>query len=174
MKKKKSAAKKRMTKKSPTKRVAAKKTVVKKFAAKKSTGKKSVGRAVTAKKSVVKKRAVKKTVAKKPAPSKAEVRPNSINVNKAQAIRETARELGGKPRPRDIIATLANKGITVVSAQVSTLLKTAGLRRELPMTGSGQHQPSNLSQLFQVKHVADQVGGIERLRELFGTLRRLL
>ena len=173
-KKKKSAAKKRTTKKTPTKRVAAKKTVIKKSVAKKSTKKKSVARAITAKKSVAKKRAVKKTAAKKPAPSKAEVRPNSNGVNKAQAIRDTANELGGQPRPRDVIAALAAQGITVVSEQVSTVLKTAGLRRGLTMTASGLHQPANLSQLFQVKHVADQVGGIEKLRELFGTLLRLL
>ena len=174
VKKKKSTANKRTTKKAPAKRVAAKKTVVKKSAAKKSTKKKSVARAVTAKKFVAKKRAATKIVAKKPVPSKTEIRPNSNGVNKAQAIRDMAKELGGTPRPRDVIAALAVQGITVVSAQVSMVLKAAGLRSGLTTTVSGQHQPANLGQLFQVKHVADQVGGIEKLRELFGTLRQLL
>jgi hypothetical protein len=174
---KKKKAKKRVTKKAPAKRVAAKKSVAKKAAAKKSTGKKSVARPATAKKSVVKKRAVKKTVAKKSAPSKAEVRPNSNSVSKAQAIRDMAKEIGGMPRPRDIIATLAAKGIQVVSAQVSTVLKAAGLRKN-PNTngasGSEHGHGLNSDQLLQVKTLAEQLGGIEKLRQVLGTLQRLL
>ncbi len=169
--------KKRGTKKSPAKRVAVKKTVAKKAAAKKRPGKKSVARAITAKKSVVKKRAVKKTVAKKPAPRKAETQPNANGVNKAQAIRDMAKDLGGTPRPRDVIAALAAQGITVVSAQVSTVLKTAGLRKN-PKTnatiGKGRSHGLNSDQLFHVKALVDQLGGIDKLSELLSALERLL
>ncbi len=65
-------------------------------------------------------------------------------------------------------------GITVVSAQVSTVLRVAGLRRGRTVTASGQQQPAKLNPLVQVKHVADQVGGIEKLRAVFRPLERLL
>ena len=72
-----------------------------------------------------------KTTVKKSAPTKRKVKkqPASTGTTKAQAIRDTAKELGRKVRPKGIIAALAEKGITVVSAQVSTVLKAAGLRR---------------------------------------------
>ena len=50
-------------------------------------------------------------------------------VNKAQAIRDAAKKLGKKVRPKDIIAALAADGITVSSPQVSSTLKAAGYRR---------------------------------------------
>ena len=50
-------------------------------------------------------------------------------VNKAQAIRDAAKKLGRKVRPKDIIAALAAEGITVSSPQVSATLKAAGYRR---------------------------------------------
>ncbi len=53
----------------------------------------------------------------------------SGGVNKAQAIRDTAKKLGHKVRPKDIIAALAAEGITVSSPQVSATLKAAGYRR---------------------------------------------
>jgi hypothetical protein len=72
-----------------------------------------------------------KATVKKSAPTKRKVKkqPASTGTTKAQAIRDTAKELGRKVRPKGIIAALAEKGITVVSAQVSTVLKAAGLRR---------------------------------------------
>jgi hypothetical protein len=124
-KKKKSASKKRATQKSPAKRVA-KESVVKKPAVKKRSGKKPAKRAVAAKKSVTKKITAKRSVPRK---RKTKKQLASKGTNKAQAIRGTAKELGGKPRPKDVIAALATKGIKVASAQVSTVLKAAGLRR---------------------------------------------
>ena len=52
------------------------------------------------------------------------------SINKAEEIRIAAKELGGKKvRPKDVIAHLATKGISVAPAQVSSTLKAAGYRR---------------------------------------------
>src|ERR1043165_6510598 len=50
--------------------------------------------------------------------------------SKAQQIRDAAKTLGKKVRPRDIVAALKEKGTTVTSAQVSTTLSAAGYRRK--------------------------------------------
>ena len=190
--KKKPAAKKRVTKKSPAKRVAAKKSAAKKPAAKKRSGKKLATTAATAKKSVAKKSTAKKlvkkkAVAKKAAPKKRKTKkpPASNGTSKAQSIRDAAKELGKKARPRDIIAALAAEGITVSSALVSMTLKAAGLRRgrrrrkgaamvPIKASGNGQGHTLNLDHLLQVKELAAKIGGTDKLKEVFGALERLI
>ena len=49
--------------------------------------------------------------------------------SRAEMIRQTAQTLGKRVRPRDIIATLREKGVTVSSALVSKTLAAAGFRR---------------------------------------------
>jgi hypothetical protein len=51
-------------------------------------------------------------------------------INKAQRIRDVAKTLGKKVRPKDVIAELAKEGVGVSSAQVSTTLSAAGYRRK--------------------------------------------
>jgi hypothetical protein len=123
------------------------------------------------------KMAKKKTATGKPAAGK-------NGTTKAQSIRDTAKELGKKARPRDIVATLAAKGIKVAPAQVSTVLKAAGLRRGRrrrkvevavgPKKHSGNGRGLNINELVQVKKLAEQLGGTDRLKELVGSLERLL
>jgi hypothetical protein len=48
---------------------------------------------------------------------------------KADMIRQTAESMDKPVRPRDIIAALKAKGVTVTSPQVSATLKRAGFRR---------------------------------------------
>jgi len=53
-------------------------------------------------------------------------------VNKAEAIRQTAKVLGTNARRRDVVAALKEKGISVSGPQVSITLRAAsrrGLRR---------------------------------------------
>ena len=54
----------------------------------------------------------------------------AAETSKAQRIRDVAKTLGKKVRPRDVIAELAKDGITVSSAQVSMTLRSAGYHRK--------------------------------------------
>ena len=109
--------------------------------------------------------------------------PASNGVNKAQAIRDMGKELGKKVRPRDIIAALAAKGISVSSAQVSTTLIAAGLRRGrrkkaktavVATKHSANGHGLDLAELLQVKKLAEQLGGPAKIKELAAALERLM
>jgi hypothetical protein len=65
------------------------------------------------------------------------------DMTKAQSIREAARELGKKARPRHIIAALAAKGIKVTSAQVSTTLKALPAPRKTKAQSAGGSRCKN-------------------------------
>jgi hypothetical protein len=170
------SAKKSAHKKRVSKKPAPKKSVVKKKVAKKSAAKKPV----TAQKSASKKPAAQKSASKKRKPKK---HTRSNGTTKAQSIRDTAKELGKKARPRHIIAALATKGITVTSAQVSTTLKAAGLRRGRrrkkvatavgPKTFANGHA-LNINELVKVKKLAEELGGTAKLKELAAALERLM
>ena len=119
------------------------------------------------------KKATAKKPKKKPAPTK---------INKAQSIRDMANELGKKSRPRDIIAALAEKGITVTSPQVSMTLKAAGLRRgrrrkkvaaAVATKTSMNGHVFNIDDLVKVKKLANELGGTAKLKELAAALERL-
>jgi len=115
----------------------------------------------------------KKRVAKKPAKK-------AGTVNKAQEIRDAAKELGKNPRPRDVIAALAAKGISVSSPQVSSTLKAAGLRKgrrkpKVTMTAavpSSNGHGIDLRELLLVKKLSEKLG-TSKLKELVGALERL-
>jgi arginine repressor len=117
-----------------------------------------------------------KTTTRKTAPKK-------NGTTKAQSIRDIAKELGKKARPRDIIAALAEKGITVTSPQVSMTLKAAGMRRGrrrrkvvaavAVKRHSGNGHGLDINELVQVKKLADQLGGTAKLKELAAALERL-
>jgi hypothetical protein len=175
---KKVAAKKRSVKKPAAKPVQAK-PPKKKPTAKKSAAKKSAPKKVAAKKPVAKKQAAKKVRRKKP-----KSKPQAP-VIKAQAIRDQIKKLGKKVRGRDIIAALAAKGIKVTPAQVSTTLKAAGFRRARRRKTSKATVPTKaatansreitfaVGHLVQTKKLADQLGGIARLKEALTALERL-
>ena len=100
-------------------------------------------------------------------------------VNKAQRIRDVAKSLGKKVRPKDVIAELAKEGITVSSAQVSTTLRAAGYRRKRrgkkvaaaaqPASGNGL----NLDALIAAKALIQKVGGIEMAQEALAAMKKL-
>ena len=50
--------------------------------------------------------------------------------SRAEMIRQTAKALGKNVRPRDIIAALKEKGVTVSPSLVSKTLKAAGMKRK--------------------------------------------
>src|SRR5262245_34940955 len=98
-------------------------------------------------------------------------RTDSNGTSKAQAIRDTAKELGKKARPRDIVAALAAKGITVASAQVSTTLKAAGMRRgrrrkkeatAKEVAKNGRSHALSIADLFKVRELATKLGGTSK------------
>ncbi|HJT35352.1 MAG TPA: hypothetical protein VJ783_25225, partial [Pirellulales bacterium] len=100
---------------------------------------------------------------------------NSTETSKADLIRGVAREATGRVRPRDIIATLAERGVKVSSAQVSTVLRKMGLRRRRRRKGAAAEAGSGvgsrvasrgvamlqLDHLLAAKRLCDKLGGVE-------------
>jgi hypothetical protein len=181
---------------SQAKKVASKKRIVKKRAAKavevKRATKKSASKKPAAKKRppepiVAKKANAKKSTAKRPRRKERNSKklPPKPTTNKAQAIRDAAKKIGKSVRGRDVIAALEVKGITVTSAQVSNTLHAAGFRRAkrrktpseaAPTTASSNRYRTNtfeVSDLVQTKKIAEQLGGIGRLKEVLTALERL-
>ncbi len=96
-------------------------------------------------------------------------RGSNSHVNKADAIRTAWSELGASARPRDIIATLASRGVAVSSAQVSTL------RNQQPKRGAASMVHSvSLEHLVAAKELADRVGGIDVARQALASLAKLM
>ncbi len=91
-------------------------------------------------------------------------------VNKAEAIRGGWRELGADARPRDVIALLKSRGITVSSAQVSTLRNSAGTAKN----GATDGKPVPFEHLIAAKRLAESVGGIEQARQALSSLSKLM
>jgi len=109
---------------------------------------------------------------------------HSGKVNKAERIRQTAKTLGKKVRPKDIIAALAKDGIHVSSAQVSTTLSAAGYRRrgKKVRTGAAAGKSSasksaghglDIEALIATKALIQKIGGIEAAEEAIRALKRL-
>ena len=110
----------------------------------------------------------------------------SGSVNKAAEIRNADKELGGKKvRPKDVIAALAAKGITVSSPQVSSTLKAAGYRRTRrkgKATGSTTKAKSavqaesnglSLEHLLAAKAPIGKLGSIEAAKRAIDVLTKL-
>jgi hypothetical protein len=108
------------------------------------------------------------------------------SVNKAQAIRDAAKDLGGKKvRPKDVIAALAEKGIIVSSPQVSSTLKAAGYRRtrrkgkpiaSAHKSKSAQHHDANgltLEHLLAAKALIAKIGSVEAAKKALDVLAKL-
>jgi hypothetical protein len=94
-------------------------------------------------------------------------------VNKADAIRGAWAELGASARPRDVIASLALRGIKVTSAQVSMLRKTATRRRKAADKG-GDAYSVPFNHLLAAKGLAQRLGGIAQAREAVANLAKLI
>lgn len=112
---------------------------------------------------------------------------NSTETSKADLIRGVARESSGPVRPRDIIATLAERGVKVSSAQVSTVLRKMGMRRRRRRkgaevgiaTGAGSRVTSRggamlqLDHLLAAKRLCDKLGGVEAAKSALDALAKL-
>jgi arginine repressor len=111
-------------------------------------------------------------------------------MSKADAIRDAVSRLGRKARPRDVIADLADKGVTVTSPQVSSLMKKLGIKRRRRRGGReaangaatrgagvkrGPRTGGSLSatDLLDAKKLADQLGGVEKLKKALDLLEQL-
>ena len=103
---------------------------------------------------------------------------------KAEAIRQTAKSLGKKVRPRDVIATLKEQGIEVSSAQVSTVLKTMGMKRKrrgrkprsvaaaAPRAAS-RSEAILIEDLLAAKKLVEQLGSVEAASQALSALAKL-
>ncbi len=116
---------------------------------------------------------------------------HSADTSKADLIRAVARESDGPVRPRDVIATLAERGVTASSAQVSQVLAAMGLRRRrrrrkgtaaaAPAAGARRsvRQGSRGAEMLQLdhlvaaKHLCEKVGGIEAAKTALDALAKL-
>ena len=97
---------------------------------------------------------------------------------KADLIRETATSMPKPVRPKDVIAALKEKGVTASSAQVSTVLKSMGMKRKRKAAVAGAapavaSNGLNIDDLVMAKKLVGQVGSIEKVREALAALARL-
>jgi hypothetical protein len=103
--------------------------------------------------------------------------------SRAELIRQTAQSLGRRVRPRDIIATLREKGVTVSSTLVSKTLVAAGFhrrrrRRKLGARADARQATSgggslNLDALIAAKALIEKVGGVENAQAALSALKKL-
>ncbi len=93
-------------------------------------------------------------------------------INKADAIRGAWGEIGVAGRPRDVIALLAGRGISVTSAQVSTLRKSVAKNRG--KTPLPQVHAVTFEHLVLAKDLAATLGGIENALQALNNLSRLV
>lgn len=104
--------------------------------------------------------------------------------SKAESIRQSIRRFGKTFRPRDVIADLAEKGIEVSSAQVSTIAKTLGMRPRrkgrgaatagIARTTAKRSAEVSLDALVATKRLSDQLGGIENVKSALDALAKIL
>lgn len=97
---------------------------------------------------------------------------------KSQAIRE---QLSANPdaMPKDVIATLKKKGMSVSSQMVSTLKsKMSGgtkkrRRRKKRVAARQNGQMISMNDLVEAKKLADRLGGLEKAQEAVAALAKL-
>jgi arginine repressor len=98
---------------------------------------------------------------------------------KAQRIRDVAKKLGKKVRPRDVIAELAKEGVKVTSPQVSKTLREAGYRRRrrgrkgAAAARSASSNGLSLDALLAAKALIVKVGSIETAERAISALKKL-
>jgi len=101
--------------------------------------------------------------------------------SKAQRIRDVAKTLGKKVRPRDVIAELAREGVKVSSAQVSMTLRSAGYKRrrrgkKAVETTAAAHSSANglnVEALIAAKALVAKVGSVAVAEEALKVLKKL-
>ena len=99
-------------------------------------------------------------------------------ISKAEHIRQTAKKMGKKVRPKEIVAVLKEQGIVVTSQQVSTTLHAAGYRRRRrgkKTTGAAAPIANglNLEALIAAKALIQKVGSIKAAEEALAAMKKL-
>lgn len=124
----------------------------------------------------------KKGRKKKAAATKTAPKATGERGEKAEAIRAAARSIGGKVRPRDVIAMLKDQGIEVSSAQVSTTLRKMGMRKTKRGRKPGRPAASaraahsgsiSIDDLIAAKKLVEQLGSVEAASQALSALARL-
>lgn len=120
---------------------------------------------------MAKKKPTKRRATKKPAEDTNQIAARVLDtVTKADSIRETIQILGRKARPKDVIKALADKGVSVSSSQVSTMMKNKA-------KANGRHNGHgdvNLEHLIAAKNLVAKVGGMESAKTAINALASLL
>jgi hypothetical protein len=124
-------------------------------------------------------RTVEVKAAKKGRPKKAKLERGG----KAQAIRDTFEVVGKDARPVDVIATLAARGITVSSAQVTTIRQELGgkrrgrrkskIARQVVQPSTNGVAMLSIDHLVAAQKLAKQVGGIDVAKKALEALSKL-
>jgi 23S rRNA pseudoU1915 N3-methylase RlmH len=97
----------------------------------------------------------------------------SGQVNKAELIRQTARSMPKPVRPRDIIAILKAKGVTVTSPQVSKTLKQAGFKRKgRRRKSAAANGAGDVSKAERIRQLAKAMGKSVRPRDIVATMAK--
>lgn len=99
-------------------------------------------------------------------------RASNSQPSKADAIRGMLGKLGFKSRPRDVISALADQGIVVSSAQVSTLRKSTKRRGAVAVTTTSTSV--SLEHLMAAKNLAERLGGIDVARQALASLAKIM
>ena len=100
-------------------------------------------------------------------------------ITKAEHIRQTAKKMGKKVRPKEIIAALKEQGIIVTSPQVSSTLKAAGYRRKRrgkkATAGAAAVVANGLSleALIAAKTLIQKVGSVKAAEEALAAMKKL-
>jgi transposase len=112
------------------------------------------------------------------APAKSSSGESQAGASKAEQIRQVAAGMGGKVRPRDVIAKLAEQGVTVSSAQVSTVLRAMGMKRRRRGRSPAAAVESvastlTLDSLLAAKRLVNQLGSVEAAKTAVDALAKL-
>jgi hypothetical protein len=96
---------------------------------------------------------------------------------KADAIRQAAQGMPKPIRPRDVIAALAQQGITVSNAQVGQVLKGMGMKRRRrgrrAMRVEMVASTLTLESLLAAKKLVNQLGSVEAAKTAVDALAKL-
>jgi hypothetical protein len=102
---------------------------------------------------------------------------SSQGTSKAEQIRQVAKSLGATVRPRDVVHNLADQGVSVSSAQVSTVLSTMrkkrGRRGRRPAVVESVASTLTLESLMAAKRLADHLGSVEAAKTAVDALAKL-
>jgi predicted nuclease with RNAse H fold len=107
-------------------------------------------------------------------------KPSGDQPSKAQRIRDVAKALGKKVRPRDVIEKLAKEGVKVTSPQVSSVLRAAGYRRKrrtkkvsAKSASAAQRNRLNVEALLATKALVAKLGSVEVAEQALSVLKKL-